>query len=161
MPAGSKQLSLITFVHYPFVPNFLSDSLHKITAICATLIISNKKRPESNRIRAVPFSGQPENRFASRIYMSSSLLAVPRTLYPAPSKTGCTMAQFRNEDRIKIPAETVQPSANRTNQATSKTSLHRIKRLCSASAILGANTMQLNAIPRAIRISGPIARVEN
>jgi len=52
----------------------------------------------------------------------------PRTLHPVPSEMSCTMAQFRNKDRIKIPAETVRSSASSTKEIASETSLHRMTR---------------------------------
>ena len=69
------------------------------------------------------------------------ILRPNRRFYPQP-KPGkstyrlCKVAQFRNEDRIKIDAETVQPSANRTNQITSETGLHR---KAHAAALPAAN----------------------
>jgi hypothetical protein len=41
-------------------------------------------------------------------------------------ESGLTVAQSRNEDRIKIFAETVLPSATHTNKATSGSALHTI-----------------------------------
>jgi len=59
------------------------------------------------------------------------ILRPNRRFYPQP-KPGkgayrlCKVAQSRNEDRIKIDTETVQPSASRTKEIASETRLHRI-----------------------------------
>jgi hypothetical protein len=74
-----------------------------------------------------------------------------------------TVAQFRNKDRMKSCTNAQNDPATHTNEITSELDLHRVTPSRKTFAILQIN-MQLTSIARilpAIRISGPIARVEN
>jgi|GEM_PF-6132030 hypothetical protein len=60
-------------------------------------------------------------------------MALKLLIYNAcPSKLSSEAAQFRNEDRIKIPVRSVRTVANHTTQITSKSSLHRITQTTAA-----------------------------
>jgi hypothetical protein len=81
-----------------------------------------------------------------------------------PSELGSEAAQFCNKDRIKIRTETVQPFATATNKITSKSTLHMVAKYLQTFCYTQVQLMQLISIARiltAIRISGPIARMEN
>jgi hypothetical protein len=57
------------------------------------------------------------------------LFLIPCPSFPlslCPSEQGCEAAQFCNEDRIKISAETVQSSLTITKDAASQSTRHRI-----------------------------------
>jgi hypothetical protein len=60
---------------------------------------------------------------ASMLFIYNSVSRIP-----LPSKLHSEVAQFRNEDDIKIYAESVASVATITNQSTSESVLHRISR---------------------------------
>jgi len=107
-----------------------TESLHIINPICALLIISRKKTarihcgfgPFHFPVHFIPAKG-------GRMTQESRSSSAPSVPLCGTETALHRIAQFRNEDRIKISPETVRSAAIHTNNITSETVLHRITRV--------------------------------
>ncbi len=128
------------------------DNLHAISPICALLIISrDERRPESTLDSGRLVYGRGGGTPAPPLFTGTA----------KSRKSG--IAQSRNKDCIKISIRSVEPPTTQTKNITSETVQHRITHAFKTFCYTQIQLMQLISIARlipAIRISGPIARME-